>query len=1569
MMSKMSRFFGYLIAFLLPVVVLQGQTINTIKTIPRDKGSNLRQACDNRAGTVTIGAIQGQSNTSGGETIYLCFGDSIRITHNGDFTINDPNFATPSGIVYLVTTCAPSAEITGPTVADIQKQPCLFPDDTLRNGNSVFIKGDYWTVSGQRNGNFTFRNLGLYINAFGKGKPVALYFTPITLDDFAGGNNEGGGQCVNLNPDAAFRIAFLKPIDTARVRTRVNNAGCTGSFIVGGGVPELDPNERYTISIVKENDPNVKGVARASSTNNNTASHLDSVAFFVPEPGRYIVTITDGRNCNMSFPVNMAGCQAVKFQFPYLNAKTGDEICVNLTTSNFNKVGLFEMNIRFDTTVLEFVRTQNYNPNLGGLGAGSIGQTSDKAGLAISWSDNSLQGVTLPDSATIVTFCFKVIGPLGSSSPLELGESRSPSETVGTSDPFSLGYIFRDGQVNVTNDVLFTSVRTSGLTCVGDNDGVIEVIADKGVAPYSLKLRKILPLPVQAFADEAILFPGGKFRYEDGINVGTYILTIEDSSPGTPNRKVDTLTFEAPENFGIDAQIVSPVLCHDSKTGSLSAAIFVNSILVPNPDSTYSFQWNIPGKRTQQVDSLGVGFYSVTVTNSKGCRSSSTVNLTAPSKIEPNPQITQPTCSGVSNGSIVVRASGGVPFSGGRYLYEWTNQNADTTATSNLSNIPQGLYVVTITDSRGCVKEFSFPVEPFKVLEIDTTITNVSCFGLSNGEIIATGNTTGAQPQLPYTFTWTGPKVGTQVDGPPNPPTTNSTYSNLTAGTYIVTMKDADPLGCFVSDTIVVTEPQPLSVTQGRLQNETCNPGNDGLASINVSGGIKPYAYEWRRDTTLLTAQTDSLATSLSSGRYIITVIDSNRCDTTFNLTVNAPAGPQITQLNDFTLRCFGDANGQLSVRATPQPGTQITSYNWDNQATGANISNLPAGRYIVVVTASDFCSTVDTAEVIAPAPINIDSIVAVMPRCPGDANGSLTVNVSGGTAPFKFLWKDEGTDTSRFQLRPALAAGNYEVTVFDDKGCPSVSSAVTLQDPPRILINFTDSTGVACFEGSTDGRATATAQFSNGQPGLFEFTWESGETFAGVASSSATMLSAGMAVLVVVDSNACAAADSVLITSPPEIKIVAVVEAVTCFGLADGKVKLTPGGGTPPFSITWSGLGSTQDSLNNLQAGMYQAIITDSRNCIKNQDIEIREPAELRLEVDQSFSRASSCSNTDDGRFGVVVNTDEGINPLPENAFTWSGDISRPNSPFAENLAPGTYSVTVTDTKNCTDSVSYTVISPPPVIAILNPVIEPRCFGDATTLTVDTAYGGNGVDLSDFSFSVDNNGINFPLNQAANIFAGAHVIIVEDQLGCQYIDSITVNQPERITVDFNPNQVTVELGDSLQLTPIIVSSKPITNYVWSPSRGLSATNVESPYVITATRTERDMRDDTDFILTVTDTSGCKAEGTIFVELDRNRNFYVPNAFTPNGDGRNDEFRVFGCKGVKAINYARLFDRWGNLIMEANGIIPDCAGGTIVWDGLLTNKKANQGVYVYIIEVEFLDDVKLLYRGDVGLIR
>jgi gliding motility-associated-like protein len=96
---------------------------------------------------------------------------------------------------------------------------------------------------------------------------------------------------------------------------------------------------------------------------------------------------------------------------------------------------------------------------------------------------------------------------------------------------------------------------------------------------------------------------------------------------------------------------------------------------------------------------------------------------------------------------------------------------------------------------------------------------------------------------------------------------------------------------------------------------------------------------------------------------------------------------------------------------------------------------------------------------------------------------------------------------------------------------------------------------------------------------------------------------------------------------------------------------------------------------------------------------------------------------------------------------------------------------------------------------------------------------------------------------------------------------------------------------------------------------------------------------------------------------------YIPNIFSPNGDGRNDEFRLFACKGVTRVNFARVFDRWGDQIFESQAIGPDCLSGAPLWDGKVRGDRAPAGVYVYLIEIEFLDNVTLLYRGDVTVIR
>jgi gliding motility-associated-like protein len=170
-----------------------------------------------------------------------------------------------------------------------------------------------------------------------------------------------------------------------------------------------------------------------------------------------------------------------------------------------------------------------------------------------------------------------------------------------------------------------------------------------------------------------------------------------------------------------------------------------------------------------------------------------------------------------------------------------------------------------------------------------------------------------------------------------------------------------------------------------------------------------------------------------------------------------------------------------------------------------------------------------------------------------------------------------------------------------------------------------------------------------------------------------------------------------------------------------------------------------------------------------------------------------------------------------------------------------------------------------------------------------------------------------------------------------------------------------VGLGTEVRLTPIIGGSLPIDSISWTPK----------DYLITSSEPLRPLvrpLDDRIYKLRVTDVNGCIGEAEISVELERNRNVFIPNVFSPNGDDKNDYFGVFSGVGVKQINYLRIYDRWGELVFQKQDLVPsnDPSQG---WDGTFNNKPVQTGVYVYISEIVFEDGAKLLYRGDIMVAR
>jgi gliding motility-associated-like protein len=1527
--------------------ILPAQAPRNINVAPRAGVQPRSNDNCNFAGTIRFEDFQGQSSDAFGEIIYLCFGDQLQIRHNRDEILaNDPDPSTAPGIGYAFYNCRPSADFNGPDLGTIAQDPCLNKTSPIFvNGNPVEQTNGIWVAVGQPNGDLRLVNNGAIQTAFNNGDPVQFWFAPITLDNFAqngfDNNNGNPGPCVNVNPEAAFSVVYLNRIEISDVVINSAPNGCGGSFRVNGGLPQFDPSVEYRISIIKADDPSVRG----DITRNPFPNPGEEVRFFVPQPGEYVIAAGDDKNCLTTVMVDISDCQAVTLRLPFVNAMPGAEICVDVTVDNFVNVGVFQGSVAWDASVLRYTGHRNFNPAL--PAAQSDFQRPSPDTLSFIWFEPNFQGVTLDDGAVLFQLCFEVIGELGESSPLVFVNRPTPVE-IGDGDTQNLGFILLAGQVNVSNEVLFVRIETRDIPCPNQNpnSGGFTITVAEGVTPYTVSWVR-LPPEAPLTGDFVIAQSGGSFT-QSGLSQGVYRITVRDNSDPDPVVQTYDIEIEEGPSLGVRLDFRSPS-CFGFTDGSATAVISVDGVEAP-PSAGYSFRWNATSESVPAISNIGAGTYRVTVTDPNGCFEEASGALSQPAPLRLTETVRDASCTGVADGSVTVSVAGGTPTPNGEYIFRWRDLGEFTVRESTVGNLLPGEYFVTVTDARDCpAVEESVIVGATKVLSINEAITEIACNGLPTGEIFITGSTAGVpSPDLPYTFAWTGPFAT-----PPNNTQQTSRLVDLGPGLYSVVM--TDPSGCRAEAAYTLVEPAALIITLIEKTDETCVVGNDGTATIAVSGGAEPYEYLWDN------GQTSAQATGLPAGDIQVRVTDANGCPQTQPVTINAPTPPQILPIENDTLRCFNDANGVLSASANPG-NAPITGYQWSNNGAGQTISGLRPGVYYISVTAADGCLSVDSALVVAPSPIVIDEIVASPPRCAGDSDGSLTVFASGGTMPYQYVWQRDGrVDTLRFNLYPGLEAGAYPLTLIDGNNCEAVTGVGIVEDPPSIVVSFVDTVAVSCFDNVCDGRATALAQYSDGGQGTFFFSWESGEADSGANASSALQLCAGFQTITVTDANQCFSVDSLNIPSPPGIDILVDAAPVTCHGDGDGRITLAISGGSPGYQILWLESGQTSNQLSNLEAGEYNAVVTDSRGCNKSQRVQIDEPAPLLLSIDNSRTADARCNGNSDGVIAVRYNEEDDINPIGPDPFTWSDNVAPASSPVAEGLPAGVYTVRIIDVKGCESSLTHSIGEPDPIIAIIPEPAPPRCFGESTLVIIDTIYGGNGTDLLDYTYMIDRSGLSFTPDQPASIFAGEHIITVEDQEGCIYEQVLNIRQPDQIRVVFEPGVVVIELGDTTsRLNPIIRSSLPIEFFEWSPETALSATNVQRPVVKAL--------DNQQYTLRVIDVNGCEGVGRVTVQVDKNRNVYIPNAFSPNGDGPNDEFRIFACRGVRSINFARIFDRWGELITETRELLPDCSG-TALWDGRRNNRDMNPGVYVYLIEVTFIDGITLLYRGDVALLR
>ena len=1518
--------------------------------------SGLRMACDNFAGTFRLGnsaPTNKSTATSDRKHIYLCKNDSVSIIHNGDFRLSgDPNSATQPGIGYIMYKCLPKGP-TGPALSNILTDPCLL-DKASSGGTFTSQTSGLWMVKEKINGDLTFFNQGQLQASFNPGGgAVSYWFAPATLDDFDGKKYEVttgstvAGACVNVNISEAIQVTYLNPVIIEEVAKSCPANQCINRVVIKGGLPELDANTRYKIQISNKDNAAIKGKIISNITKPG-----DTLEIFVPIPGEYNITVSDDYSCDGNLTLDFTSCSSTTFILPKQNAKFGDKICVPVTATKVKDAISLNLGVTWDKTVLKYESNNTTGTKLIGIGTSEISYSPALNEIKVSYF-NPGGNFSLNDGDLLFNICFEVIGLNGSSSPLTFlnsGSTTYPLEDDCNGKP--MGFQFSNGQVNVTNEILFVDVKVDSIPCqnVGNNTGGFEVSVTGGTAPYKVNW---LNKDDNTTGNTNINSLDGK-TIITGLKAGNYLLTITDSAP-TPNSSTKETEIPPSRNFVVRLDIIKDIICNNDSNGELKATVLIDA-QEENDLTNFEFTWsNDPTVKTNFQKDLAASLsaYTITVKDNFGCIAQASENLTNPTRLTiTTSSLTKATCSGVADGEAVITVGGGIrPATG--YTLKWADQASFFQGTSSLRpNLLPGTYVISMEDARGCQKSAPVIIDAVKKLDFDITGVDASCLGKCDGKaiIVVASSATG----IPSFNISSGLSVPTGSG-------INYQFSGLCSGSYSVTMLSAEAgKQCSFEKTVVINDPDVLKIDTITYTQESCTAGGgkDGKIKVAAKGGVIPYAYNWA-STTTSNLSDSSAVVNLTKGTYTVTVKDGAGCVVPFAFDITSRTPPKITELNTAFVSCIGNTDGKLSIKATAGD-SPISTYTWSNGVSGQFLNALSVGSYKVTVTGSDGCSVDSSVQVLNPDPFKLSDTKTFEPTCVGKADGRIVITPAGGTAPYKITWENS-TQTGTSLIN--IGKGTYRFNLVDANNCPTFSQNIVLVDAPEILITMSGLTEVSCYTGTQDGKATATASYSDGKVGTFDFEWSSGESQAASTSATAIKLRSNLNTLTVTDNNLCKKIESVNIPLPPVIVANATVKPVTCFGLGDGVVDLAPTGGRGTFTFVWN-TGSTSSTIKNMKNGDYTVTITDGNKCTLQEKVTITEPAQLLITLDTKNTKNVSCPGLSDGVLVFKLTNETGINPLGATPYQWSTDAGVASSSNSKDKLPaGTYRITVTDSKGCQDQTQHIFTTPDPIIAFFNPVNPPLCHGTTTTLSVKSVSGGNGLKLSDYVFSVNNSGISFPVDQNIQIFAGRTIIQVEDYLGCAYTETIDVSSPLPLLVEFNPGSITIPLGDTLtQLKPAIQTSNPIKTYKWTPSAGLSSSSIVNPTI-------RNLYGDQKFNLEVTDINGCKSNGNIQVLVDRNYSVFIPNVFSPNGDGINDELRIHSCLGVKEVTNFRIFDRWGNLIKALNTVPIDCEGGTILWDGSYTTRAANVGSYVYTFEVSFLDGYKRPYSGDFVIIK
>lgn len=502
-------------------------------------------------------------------------------------------------------------------------------------------------------------------------------------------------------------------------------------------------------------------------------------------------------------------------------------------------------------------------------------------------------------------------------------------------------------------------------------------------------------------------------------------------------------------------------------------------------------------------------------------------------------------------------------------------------------------------------------------------------------------------------------------------PTASHTFA--TQGVYVVTVLITNGCGntATYSKSVNVNGAGGPAITLTSSTNPTCVDGTNGSAIISVANGQEPYTYLWDDEN----AQTSDTVTNLNAGIYYVTVTDNIGCASTFAVSISNPS--PIVLATTSTQSACGSATGSATVTIA-SGGSAPFTYLWTGGSTAATATALSYGLHTVTVTDSAGCTSSSHVSVseINTATITLSTVSDV--SCNGGNDGSININITGGTPPYSYAWTNGATT----QNLSNLVAGTYSVLVTDNSSCKATFNA-TVDQADSISVSVSPVVSPTCgnFDGSTSASVT-------GGISPYTYLWDSNAN--NQTTQVATGLPAGTYSVTVTDDNGCTATGEISLSNSNAPNITAVVTDVSCFNDNDGAINITITGGTSPYLKTWNVAPpqTNNEDLNTLLPGNYLVFVNDAQGCTSVRSYTITQPALLTASITNT---GSTCGANN----GTATVTPVGGNS--SYTYLWNGGGQTDQTAVA--LALDTYTVTVTDNKGCividSTTISQEVVTP----------------------------------------------------------------------------------------------------------------------------------------------------------------------------------------------------------------------------------------------------------------------------------